>query len=134
MFCLEAHLKSFFWKTFKLWKCLATKTDFLFKGLHLSGKTNPGFHLHSTHYLQVFDISDISSFQLKSTHGKIKKKKNVGRPNCFTIAKTPCKNFFQYAGAPFMVFMKLNALSKAMNCYTVSLKFRQLNLLLPLFS
>ena len=82
-------------------------------------RTNPGSHLHSTHCFQV--VIDISSFQLKSAHYKIKK--NISRPNCFTIAKILCKDFFQYAEVPFVVFIKVNASSEAMNYCTASLRF-----------
>ena len=43
------------------------------------------------------DLSlDINSIHLKSAHNNVIK--NVGIPNCFTIAKNSCRSFFQSAG------------------------------------
>ena len=50
------------------------------------------------------DVSKINSFHLKSAHDNFIK--NVGIPNCFTIAKCSCRNFFQYAGVPLIKFIK----------------------------
>ena len=48
------------------------------------------------------NITKITSFHLKSAYDNVI---NVGLPNCFTIAKSSCRNFFQYADVLLMVFM-----------------------------
>ena len=66
-------------------------------------------------------IIDISSFHRKSAQEKVRK--NIVVPNCLSIAKTWCKNFFQYAGVPLIELIKLKAFSSAVNSFTLYLKF-----------
>ena len=47
---------------------------------------------------------ETNSFYFKSADENIMK--NVGTPNCFTMAKTSNKNFFQYAGVLLEVTTK----------------------------
>ena len=69
-----------------------------------------------------FDIIETNSFQLKSAQDNVIIKR--GKPSCFTIANTSNKKYFQYAGVPLMVFIKLNASSLATKDLTDSLKFQ----------
>ena len=49
----------------------------------------------------------IISFHLRSAKDRLRK--NVGKLNCFNMAKTSDSIFFQYAGLPFTEFINLKA-------------------------
>ena len=53
--------------------------------------------------------------------------KNVGTPNCFTIAKTSDLNFFRYHGVPLTELINLKAWSFDTHCLTFSLKYELFN-------
>ena len=95
------------------WKCLTTMTGFLFKVSHFLW-----YDISSTSSSEIstrlsLNIIDISSFHRRSAHDNVKK--NVGAPNCFTIAKTWYKFSFQYAWVPLIELIKLKALPLAIN-------------------
>ena len=65
-------------------------------------------------------------FHLRSAQDNVRK--NVGIPNCLTIAKTSDLNLFREAGVPLIVFVKLNAWSLAKTSLSVSLNLTLLKL------
>ena len=95
------------------WKCIASKTGFKLRYLHLS-KRSISFMLSSDNTSALNSaIIKRSSFHCKSAQLSVIK--NVGSPSCLTIAKTSCRNFFQYAGVP------LNVSKKWLDCFSKTL-------------
>ena len=81
------------------------RTGLLFNMWHLSWYDNLLISSSGKLILFSFLVIEINLFHLRSSEDKIIK--NVGQPNCFTIAKISDKNFFHQ-------FMNANVLSFAM--------------------
>ena len=73
----------------------------------------------------VFAFSQKKSLHLRSAHDKVRK--NVGTPNCFTLAKTSDLNFFQYDGVPSIELINLKAWPFDTYCLTGPLKHELFN-------